>query len=77
MDEGNISRQQGKEITLGYIGAINKFKIEQLPLVGQRLRTEIVIEQEIMNISLVAARTKVGDTLIAECKMKIYLQPEK
>ena len=65
MRVGYISKQQGKEIPLGYIGAINKFKIEQLPLVGQRLRTEIVIDQEIMNISLVAARTKVGDPLIA------------
>lgn len=74
MRVGYIYKSEGKEIPLGYIGSVNKFKIYHLPRVGDRLRTEIRIEQQIMNISLISAIVKIGDVLVADCQMKIYLQ---
>lgn len=71
---GYIYKSNGKEVKLGYIGSVNKFKFFYLPQIGDTLRTEIIIEQEIMNISLISAKVKIADRLIAECKMKIYLQ---
>lgn len=74
MRMGYIYKNASKDIPLGYIGAINKFKIYHLPKIGERLRTEIRIEQQIMNISLISAVVKIDNLLVADCQMKIYLQ---
>lgn len=74
MRMGYIYKSQGKEIPLGYIGSINKFRMYYQPQVNERLRTEISVEQEIMNISLISATVTMEDKIVAECKMKIYLQ---
>lgn len=74
MRMGYIYKSQNKEIPLGYIGSVNRFRIYDLPKVGERLRTEITIEQQVMNITLISAKVRIGQQLIAECQMKIYLQ---
>lgn len=74
MRMGYIYKNEQKEIPLGYIGSVNKFKIYDLPKIGDRLRTEIRIEQQIMNIYLISATVRIGEVLIADCQMKIYLQ---
>ncbi len=74
MRMGYVYKNLGREIPLGYIGSIDKLKIFCLPDVGDTIKTEIAVEQEIMNITLVSAKVKRGDDLVAECKMKIYLQ---
>lgn len=74
MRMGYIYKSENKEIPLGYIGSVNKFKIYYLPKIEAHLRTEIRIEQQIMNIMLISAVVKVQEVLVAECQMKIYLQ---
>ena len=74
MRMGYIYKSQGKEIPLGYIGSINKFRMYYQPQVNETLRTEISVEQEIMNISLISATVTMEDKIVSECKMKIYLQ---
>ncbi len=71
---GYIYKSEGREVPLGFIGSVNKVKIYDLPKVGERLRTEIRVEQEVMNITLISAVSRVGERLVAECRMKIYLQ---
>lgn len=73
---GYIYKSNGKEVPLGFIGSINKLQVYSLPPAGKKLRTEIRIEQEVFNITLIYAVTKTDDFVIAECKMKIYLQEE-
>ena len=74
MRMGYIYKSNDKEVPLGYIGSVNKFRAFDLPHIGETLRTEITIEQEIMNISLISAKVQVAERLIAECQMKIYLE---
>lgn len=74
MRMGYIYKSNDKEVPLGYIGSVNNFRIFDLPRVGDTLRTEITIEHEIMNISLISAKVQVAEKVIAECQMKIYLQ---
>lgn len=74
MRMGYIYKNEGKEVPIGYIGSVNKFRIYRIPVIGDKLMTEIKIEQELMNISLISAIVKVNDEVIAECMMKIYLQ---
>ncbi len=71
---GYTYKSQGKEVPVGFIGSVNKFKIFAQPKVGERLQTQITIEQELMNISLISARVVSGESIVAECKMKIFLQ---
>ncbi len=71
---GYIYKSAGKEVPIGFIGSVNKLKIFNLPTIGQKIRSEIRVEQEVMNITLISAESYVEDRKVAECKMKIYLQ---
>ena len=71
---GYMSRTMGQRVLLGYIGAVNDLKVHFLPPVGSRLVTQNVIEQTVMNVTLLSARTECGGKPVAECRMKIYLE---
>ena len=71
---GYIYKNEEKDVPLGFIGSVNKLQLYSLPCVGESLRTEIRVEHEVMNISLISAVTRVDEMVVAECKMKIYLQ---
>lgn len=73
---GFIYTQRGEEVPLGFIGSVDKLKIYSLPEVGMQLFTEITVIQEVFDITLISARVKVGEELIAECKMKIVIKKE-
>lgn len=74
MRMGYIYKSAGRDVPLGYIGSVNKFKIFALPKISERITTEIRIEQEFMNISLISAVVRLGEQIVAECSMKIFLQ---
>ena len=71
---GYISKSNGLDIPLGYMGSINKFRLYELPQIGSKLHTEITVLQEVMNISLISASVFIKEKLIAECQMKIFLK---
>lgn len=70
---GYLSHLAGKTPPVGFIGAIKNLSIEQLPKVGDQLITEINIEHEIMNFTLINGISKVGDQVMAKCQMKIFI----
>ncbi|GEQ85225.1 hypothetical protein ULMS_07330 [Patiriisocius marinistellae] len=57
----------------GYIGAIKKITIEELPKVGDTLITTVHILQEFMGITLVSVSTKCNGEVIAIGEMKTAL----
>ena len=61
-------------VQLGYIGAVNDLKVHFLPPVGSRLVTQNMVEQTVMNVTLLSARTECDGKPVAECRMKIYLE---
>ncbi len=61
---------------IGYIGEIKKCNIDRLPLVGEQLSTNLQIVAEAMGIKLLQAEVRIGDTIIADCSMKIFLRQE-
>lgn len=71
---GYMSRSRGERVALGYIGAVNDLKVHALPPVGSRLVTTIAVEQAVMNVTLLSARTECGGKPVAECRMKIYME---
>ena len=70
---GYIFKSQNQNIPIGYIGSVNKFSVESLPAVGRQIKTEVKVLQEVGGISLIEAVCKVADEVIANCRMKIFL----
>lgn len=57
---------------LGYIGEIKKCQIERLPRVGERLTTEVTATAQVMNVTLMEAKTKIDEETIASCQIKLF-----
>jgi len=60
-------------IPLGFIGAINDLTIIDLPKVGDRIQTEIMIVNQVFNVTIISGKIVCGDSLLASCTMKIFL----
>lgn len=73
---GYLYTQKGEEVPLGFIGSVDKLKVYNLPEIGMKLFTEITVVQEVFDITLIAAQVKVGEELMAECRMKIFIKKE-
>lgn len=71
---GYIFNSKNQPIPIGYIGTVNDFKIVANPKVGDTISTTIEILQEVFNITLIQAHCYVGESEIATCKMKIFLE---
>ncbi len=70
---GYIYQQMKQDVPLGFIGSVDKMKIHNLSKVGDKLYTEIKVIQEVFDITLIAASVKVNKEVIAEGRMKIFL----
>lgn len=68
---GYIHISNGTEVPIGFIGSINRLTIDRLPCVGDDLYTEVEVEMEVFDITLLSAKVMLGDRLIAECQMKV------
>jgi len=73
---GYICQQEQRQVPVGFIGTLNRFVFHALPPVGALLTTEITVEQELFEVSLVSARVFSGESLLAEGSLKIALQKE-
>jgi predicted hotdog family 3-hydroxylacyl-ACP dehydratase len=60
-------------VKIGVIGSIKNFIIEELPKVGEELKTTIEVMSEVFAITLVNAKVEVGGKLMASCEMKISI----
>ena len=70
---GYICNRENKPVPIGYIAAVQNLLIKGLPKTGDVLETEIVIKNQVMNVTIVTGVSKVNNTMIASCEMKIYI----
>ena len=70
---GWVQRQQGKEVKIGYIGAIKQIEVTRFPKIGETVVTEARVLQEVLNISLIGCTTKIGDEVIATTTLKLAI----
>ena len=61
------------KVKIGFIGSIKDLVIENLPQVGDELKTTVEVVSEIFAITLVNAKVEIGDKVIASCEMKISI----
>jgi 3-hydroxymyristoyl/3-hydroxydecanoyl-(acyl carrier protein) dehydratase len=68
---------QSKNIPTGYIGAIQKLNIYKLPKVNSVICTEVNVEHEVFNTTLINGKITCDDQIIVDCTMKIFLDEKK
>jgi hypothetical protein len=68
---------QSKNIPTGYIGAIQKLNIYKLPNVNSIIYTEVNVEHEVFNTTLINGKITCDDQVIVDCTMKIFLDEKK
>jgi predicted hotdog family 3-hydroxylacyl-ACP dehydratase len=61
------------KVPVGVIGGIKDFNLFFLPEVDQQIETEIVVEHEFMNASVVQGFVRVKDIMACEVELKIFL----
>lgn len=66
----------GKKIPVGFIGDVRDFSFTKLPVVGEEIETEIIITNQIFDVSIITGSIKLNGEEIAHCKMKIFVEPE-
>lgn len=71
---GWCCRAEGRPVPVGFIGAVSRLELHDLPRTGVHLRTRLRIVQEIGPLSLAEVRTEADGRPLAEGDLKIYLQ---
>lgn len=66
--------QAGKPVPIGYIAAVKDLTIHYLPKVGDTLRTEVKVVNNVMNVILVAAEVKSNGATVAACEMRVFIK---
>lgn len=74
---GYVSKAENKPVQVGYIGAVNNLEIYALPKTGDELITEITIENQIFDVTLISGKITCNNETIAQCKMKIFINQLK
>ncbi len=67
----------GKRQRRGFIGEIKDVVCNRLPLVGEILTTEVIIESKVFGaVTIVSSKVMSNSELLASCRMKIFFEPE-
>ena len=74
---GYIAREANHPVMVGYIGAVKNLEIFDLPRVEDELETEITIENQIFEVTLITGRVTCDSKLVAQCEMKIFITQTK
>jgi len=74
---GYIAKQENKPVAGGYIGAVKDCEVLFLPKVGDELLTEIKIENQVFNVSVIVGQVWCNGELCARCEMKVFLNADE
>jgi predicted hotdog family 3-hydroxylacyl-ACP dehydratase len=74
---GYVSHTENKPVLVGYIGAVNNLQVFNLPKTGSQLITEIIIENQIFDVTLISGKITCNGQPVAQCKMKIFISQPK
>ena len=69
---GYNSKIEKKEQPMGFIGDIRSFTYTKLPPIGALIITEVIRENEVMGVTIIAGKIQLDNEEIASCKMKIF-----
>ena len=70
---GYISQTENKPVSVGYIGAIKNLVITGYPKINDEIITEITIENQIFDVSVISGKISCNEQVLAQCEMKIFI----
>jgi predicted hotdog family 3-hydroxylacyl-ACP dehydratase len=70
---GNMARIENRPVANGYIGQVKNFEIYSLPKVGDTLFTEVKMEVQVFDASIVSCKIWCNEIEVAQCEMKIFI----
>jgi len=73
---GYMAQKDDKPVETGYIGAVKDFEVFGLPKVGDELITEITIQNQIFNVTVIDGKVWHNGNLLAQCEMKVFIGAE-
>jgi len=74
---GYVCKIEKRNVPLGFIGAIKNLIIHRIPEAGDKLKTIVSIEHEVMNATVISGKIFTKGEVIVECEMNIFLQEEE
>jgi predicted hotdog family 3-hydroxylacyl-ACP dehydratase len=74
---GYITVTEKKLPLIGYIGDVKNLEIAGLPKVDTDIETEIRIENQIFDITVITGKIFQKEKIIASCEMKIFISQPK
>ena len=63
-----------EEPPVGYIGEVKNFRCHHCPQTGDELRTIVRLGPEVEGVMLLPGETRIGEKIVAETQMKIFIQ---
>jgi predicted hotdog family 3-hydroxylacyl-ACP dehydratase len=70
---GYVAQTENKPVAVGYIGAVSNFEIFDLPKVNDEIETEITVENQIFDVTILSGKVWQNENLIAQCGMKLFI----
>jgi len=70
---GYIAQAEDKPVRVGYIGAIRNLTVTGLPKINDKIITEITVEKQIFDVSVISGKISCNETILAQCEMKIFI----
>lgn len=75
---GYINSLRGdNDVRIGYVGAVKRMRIDQVPRVGETLLTRMEVVEDFGNMKLVTAESFVNERRIAVAELTIALAEER
>ncbi|MEP7165069.1 MAG: 3-hydroxyacyl-ACP dehydratase [Ferruginibacter sp.] len=70
---GYIAQAENKPVRVGYIGGIKNLLITGYPKINDEIITEITIENQIFDVSVISGKISCNEFVVAQCEMKIFI----
>ena len=70
---GYKAKKSGSAAEIGFLGGVKNLRIYYLPDVDTNLITEVILENQVLNVNLIKGLIRQEDRLVAECEMKVFL----
>ncbi|QHS62665.1 3-hydroxyacyl-ACP dehydratase [Chitinophaga agri] len=72
---GYIALQENTPVPIGFIGAVKDFEVFAFPPAGSFIETTTEIQSQVFNATMVAAKVTLNGQLMAQCELKIFINP--
>lgn len=70
---GFMGVQQNKPVAIGYIAAIQHLEIFDRPKLDDLLETETIVQNQVLNVTVVEGTSSCNGKVLAKCIMKIFI----